>query len=380
MSWLKGYTNPKPSTSAEDSREEKRKKLEADRLQRVQQREQRQKQLQRALESQREAEQVLQDLLNIDPELFADIDDIEVNSNVDIEDIPDIMAEAFDVENGTDSEKALDKLHSIKVPFDKEDIEFWFSELEGQLEVIGVKSQWLKRIALQQFLPVEIRTEVKSLLKLTKANCGTDIYKKIKGELMDLFGQKPEDAYVKAKNRVMTGKPSQLGKALLEDLCKKDKKLDGCCCSNIVWGMYREALPVVVRNHIAEMPFNKDSFKDVFTKSDQVFDSNKASDNSSRPVASVSTPATAQSEVAAVQGQSKNKGQNNKNKNKNKGQGQGKNNGQSGGQKNGQGEAATKTPINDDGHCRIHAKWKENATFCAAPWGCKMKNVYKAPQ
>ena len=197
---------------------------------------------------------------------------------------------------------------------------------------------------------------------------------------MDLFGQKPEDAYVKAKNRVMTGKPSQLGKALLEDLCKKDKKLDGCCCSNIVWGMYREALPVVVRNHIAEMPFNKDSFKDVFTKSDQVFDSNKASDNSSRPVASVSTPATAQSEVAAVQGQSKNKGQGNKNKNKNKGQGQGKNNGQNGGQKNGQGETATKTPINDDGHCRIHAKWKENATFCAAPWGCKMKNVYKAPQ
>ena len=36
--------------------------------------------------------------------------------------------------------------------------------------------------------------------------------------------------------------------------------------------------------------------------------------------------------------------------------------------------------INDDGHCRIHAKWKDNATFCAALLGCKMKNVWKAPQ
>ena len=33
--------------------------------------------------------------------------------------------------------------------------------------------------------------------------------------------------------------------------------------------------------------------------------------------------------------------------------------------------------INDEGLCRIHAKWKKDANFCAAPWGCKMKNVYK---
>ena len=183
----------------------------------------------------------------------------------------------------------------------------------------------------------------------------------------------------------MSGKPSQLGKVLIEDLCKKDKKLDGCCCANTVWGMYREALPVVVRNHIAEMPFNKDTFKDVFTKSDQVFDSNRAPDNSTRPVASVSAPATAKSEVAAVQSQSQNKGQNGKNRNRNRGQGQSGKNSQSGGQ-SGQNQAqknqneSAKTPINSDGHCRVHAKWKENATFCAAPWGCKMKNVYKAPQ
>ena len=143
-----------------------------------------------------------------------------------------------------------------------------------QLALIDVKSQWLKRLAVQRFLPVEIRHEVRDLMLIQKADAGNDIYKKIKTELIDLFGAKPEDCYTRAKNRVLTGKPSQLGKALLNDLCKKSKKLDGCCCAYIVWGMYRENLPVVVRNHVAEMHFNKDTYKDIFTTSDKVFDSN----------------------------------------------------------------------------------------------------------
>ena len=221
---------------------------------------------------------------------------------------------------------------------------------------------------------------------LTKPNAGTDIYKRIKTELLDLFGKKPEDAYIRAKNRVMTGKPSQLGKAILEDLCDKPSKLDGCCCKKVTWGMFREALPVVVRNHLAEMPFNKDTYKEVFTKADQVFDSNKtSSDQSTQQVAaaSVAAPTSSSTEVAAVQrnGQSRrNKGQNGQ-RNKN-GQQSG---GQQGGQQNkeqkgGQKNQTQKPLLNDENLCRIHAKWKNDANFCAAPWGCKMKNVYKAPQ
>ena len=85
--------------------------------------------------------------------------------------------------------------------------------------------------------------------------------------------------------------------------------------------------------------------------------------------------ASTQNEVAAMQ---KNKNQKNKNK-KNKGQGQ-ESQSQSGQGQSGQGQSETKKKINDEGLCRIHAKWKNNATFCAAPWGCSMKNVYKAPQ
>ena len=30
--------------------------------------------------------------------------------------------------------------------------------------------------------------------------------------------------------------------------------------------------------------------------------------------------------------------------------------------------------------CRIHYKWGENGSYCAAPWKCPMKSVFKAPQ
>ena len=43
-----------------------------------------------------------------------------------------------------------------------------------------------------QFLPAEMKEEVKSLLQLQKANAGVTIYKKIKSELIDLFGSKPK--------------------------------------------------------------------------------------------------------------------------------------------------------------------------------------------
>ena len=77
--------------------------------------------------------------------------------------------------------------------------------------------------------------------------------------------------------------------------------------------MFRKQLPIVVRNHLSDLPFNKDTYKSVFAKADQVFDSNKGSDPQ---VASTSVSVTPTTEVAAVQKSQKNKG-----KNKNKGQG-----------------------------------------------------------
>ena len=198
---------------------------------------------------------------------------------------------------------------------------------------------------------------------------------KIKTELVELFGAKPEDAYERARKRVLTGKPSQLGKALISDLCKKGKKLDGCCCAPIVWGMFRDQLPIAVRNHIAEKPFNKDTYKEIFKTADQVFDSNSGSEP--LPQQQVAAVAAAVQKSQKGQNSQKNKNQNNKNSQKPEGQSSNKNQNQSA---QGQTPSKKKKLLNQESLCRIHAKWKENATFCAAPWGCRMKNVYKEPQ
>ena len=111
----------------------------------------------------------------------------------------------FDAENAEDSASAMDNLRSVHCPFNKSDIEFWFSQLEDQLTLIGVKRQWTKKIALSRFLPPEIQTEVKSLMKLSQTAAGNEIYLKIKTRLLKLYGPKPEDSYLRAKSRVLTG-------------------------------------------------------------------------------------------------------------------------------------------------------------------------------
>ena len=391
MSWF-GAIKSKPSE--EDAREERRKKLEQDRLQRAQARLQRQQQLHAAQEARQAADEAVSQLLSIDPDILSgDTIDISENEAEQLlaEDTLDQInpTEAgimdFDAENGIDGANAMDKMASVKCEFTRDDIEFWFTELETQLEVIDVKSQWSKRIALQRFLPADVKQEVKSLLIIPKAQAGEDIYKRIKTELLDLFGQKPEDGYVRAKNRVMTGKPSQLGKALINDICKCPVKLQSNCCAQIVWGMYREAIPVVIRNHIAELQFNKDTYKQIFQKSDQVYDSNK----STQPVRGATVAAASvqpktqalETEVAAVKAPRPPKNKNQKgDSNKNQTPAPAASNTSSSATTGHKGPRHATAKGENDKLCRIHYRWGENGTYCAAPWKCPMKNVFKAPQ
>ena len=157
-------------------------------------------------------------------------------------------------------------------------------------------------MALQKLLPLKIKEEVKSLLRITKTRSGNDIYFRLKQELLDLFGKKPEDDYIQAKNRVLSGKPSQLGKKLIDDICPGDVKLQGCHCAKAVWATFRGQLPVVIRNHISEMTFSKDTYKAVFAKADQVWASNQAPEPNPRAtVAAVqSNLSNTTTEVAAV--------------------------------------------------------------------------------
>ena len=69
----------------------------------------------------------------------------------------------FDAENGTDGDKAQEHARSIKVEFSSTNIGFWFSELEGEMVMASVKSQWLKRTVLQRNLPTKQKEDVMAL-------------------------------------------------------------------------------------------------------------------------------------------------------------------------------------------------------------------------
>ena len=75
----------------------------------------------------------------------------------------------------------------------------------------------------------------------------------------------------------MTGTPSQLGRQILADICPAVKPLNGCHCEDIVLGIWRRSLPQAVRNQIADMEFNKNTYNAVFDKADDVWAANKAS-------------------------------------------------------------------------------------------------------
>ena len=180
------------------------------------------------------------------------------------------MVVNMDMEDKADGEKSADQARAIKLEFDPTDIRFLFSQLEAEMEMASVGSQWLKKTVLQRNLPIKQKEDVKAMLTLQKADAGNNIYHRIKLELVRIYALKPEDSYRKALSRTMTGLPSQLGYQVINDICKKSTKLNGCCCAGAALAIWSMKLPVNVLAHISNMPFNKDTFKGVFEAADNV--------------------------------------------------------------------------------------------------------------
>ena len=287
----------------------------------------------------------------------------------------------FEDENGQDGAQVGEHLRQLQVPY-SEDIMFFFAQLENQCEMTDIKSQWMKRQALVKSLPVKVQEEVKSLLILKKSEAGENPYKDLKVELIKIFGPRPEEAYETACARVMVSTPSQLGKKLVGDLCKKTKKLQGCCCDRIVWGMLRKQLPVAVRNHCSGMEFNHATYATVLDRADEVYLSNKMSDTR---VSAVSTAASGSggassggAEVAAVVTKPKKK--KNKNKNSNGG-GNNQNNNQSSApasSTSSSGAQPSRGPRHESNPpvqaCNLHWKHGPGAWMCGSPFTCPMRN------
>ena len=132
--------------------------------------------------------------------------------------VPIVMVD-YDIDNKDDEPGAAGEARNIKLAFDRKDIKAWLTRLEIRLEFAGVRSQWLKRLCLENILPEDIAHACKDLFCLAKTEAGDEIYKQCKTRLLTVFGPKPEEDYLKAQSLVMTGLPSLAAKELRNLMC-----------------------------------------------------------------------------------------------------------------------------------------------------------------
>ena len=301
----------------------------------------------------------------------------------------------FDQQNSQDGEKANELARSIKVEFNPQDVRFWFSELEAEMLTANINRQWLKKTVLQRNLPTKQKEDVKSLLTLNQTQAGEDIYFRLKNELIRIYAPKPKDSYVKALSRTMSGLPSQLGNQLVNDICKKPSKLQGCCCPAAIEALWHLQLPVNIRAHVSNMTFDHSTYKTVFEAADQVFLASKQISVAAVAAATLDetlpafTPQNQPTEVAATTARRNNRGGrgggrgqaqsgSNRGGQSNRGGGRGGGSNQRGGGGNrgggnrGRGTKHSSNP--PDSVCDHHYVHGDQSYYCTAPLTCPWVN------
>ena len=275
-----------------------------------------------------------------------------------------------------DEDGAIGNARDIKIPFNKHDIKLWFSLIESKMQFAGLKRQWSKRQVLVQLIPAELHTDFRYYLELQENEAGDSAYLEFKKAICKQFGLKRAENFDKAISRVMTGTPSQLGRQVMADICPSRQPLRNCHCADIVLGIWRRSLPQVVRNAIADMDFDADTWRQAFDRADNVWQSNAASTS---VVATLERTAAANpsSEVAAVSAKNK---KNKKNKNQNSGNsggGSNSNANSNGGSKPNRGPRHPDNP--PQGSCGLHWKFGKGAWTCADRHNCPWRD-YESPR
>ena len=235
----------------------------------------------------------------------------------------------------------------------------------------GVKKNYTKFQVLSEIIPKRIQDEVKGILRKSETEFpNKDGYKILKKEILRIFGPKPEAAVERALGRVLAGKPSQLARAIVGDICKKE--LEGCeCCPAIVSALWQRHLSSQVRAGIAHCVFNKANFNAILELADKIHDSQPAAQ-----VAAVSAvgssldetqPAIPYPEVAAIRGGARGR---------NRGRGRGnRGRGQASQPPQRRGPKHPDLPPGDFKWCSMHFKFAKGAYFCADPSTCPWKDI-----
>ena len=282
----------------------------------------------------------------------------------------------YDQQNEADEAGAIQNARDVKLPFNKHDVKLWFSLVESKMQFAGLKNQWSKRRVLIQLIPTEFHSDFRQYLQMQEDEAGNDSYYTLKKAIIKQFGPKKADNFDKAISRVMTGTPSQLGRQILADICPAVRPLNGCHCEDIVLGIWRRSLPQAVRNQIADMDFNKNTYMAVFDKADDVWAANKASvsvvsalsKSAGASAAAANDPAA---EVAATTSRNR-KPKNNKGANSNSGGGSGNATNQRNG--NAPTQRTNRGPRHPDnppsGSCGLHWKFGKAVWTCADRHNC----------
>ena len=185
--------------------------------------------------------------------------------------------------------------------------------------------------------------------------------------------------------------PSQLARALVNDICKK--QLDCECCPAVVLALWKRTLPMQVRAGIAHMTFSKQTFNEVLQLADDIFETQNVATPSGAVNALSASPSLDETQpglaypVAEINAVSRGRGGRG-----GRGRG-GRGRGRGGGARGGGQQNPTTTPAQAgpkhkgtrhpdlpagdvDRYCSMHFRWGRGAHFCSEPGSCPWKNVF----
>lgn len=183
----------------------------------------------------------------------------------------------YDAHHADDeAEGAMDKaINSLKnFAWLETELKFWFAQIEVRMKSAGVKSNFTKLQVLSTILPPKVIVELKNILQKQESEFPKkDAYLQAKTEILRTFGPGENADFDRAMGRVLSGKPSQLAKALINDLCSKELK--DCCCIKVIAGLWKRALPSSVRQAVAHYDFTSKNLMDILQVADDVYESTK---------------------------------------------------------------------------------------------------------
>ena len=203
----------------------------------------------------------------------------------------DEVVMAFEDENGVDDDKALATALRIIQNFEwkPNEVNFYFNQLEIKMTTAGVKKNWTKFQVLTTALPTVVQDEVKSILQKGETDFpNNDAYKVLKTKILKIFGQSEESRFDRAMQRTLTGKPSQLARALVNDIC--DHEMTTCCCKRAVGWMWKRSLPMAVRQQISHLKFDAANFDAIVELADKVYGESRPSGVTVAAVQSIPGP------------------------------------------------------------------------------------------